>query len=57
MEIHIYSAAIALYCYRNLARREGGYTKYGAHIIGYVSAMTGYCCKILDRDHMRAKPK
>jgi hypothetical protein len=37
-----------------LARREGGYTKYGA--IGYVSAMTGYCCKILDRDHVRAKP-
>jgi hypothetical protein len=40
-----------------LARREEGYTKYGARIIGYVSAMTGYCCKILDRDHMRAKPK
>jgi hypothetical protein len=57
MEIHIYSAAIAFYCHRNLARREEGYTKYSVRIIGYVTAVTGYCCKILDGDHMRAKPK
>jgi len=40
MEIHINTAATALYYCRNLARREGGYTKYGARTIGYVSAMT-----------------
>ena len=57
MEIHIYTAAIALYCHRNLARREGGYTKYGARTIGFASAMTIYCSKIFDRDHVRAKPK
>jgi len=58
MEIHTRTAAIALYCHRNLARRGGrGYTKYGAHTKGFVSAMTIYCCKILDTDHMRAKPK
>jgi hypothetical protein len=57
MEIHIYTAAIALYYHRNLARREGGYTKYGARTIGYVSTTTIYCCKILDRDNVRAKPK
>jgi hypothetical protein len=56
-EIHTYTAAIALYCHRNLARRGGAYTKCGAHTTGFVSAMTIYCCKILDRDHVRAKPK
>ena len=57
MEIHTYTAAIALYCHRNLVRTGGGYIKYGARTKGLVSAMTIYCCKILDRDHVRAKPK